>query len=150
MGCNEADEITHRDHSIRVVISDLQSCKLIFDRYHQFQAIKPIGVEIFKQACSVCDPLKLDMKLLGDETSDRGGYLFMPGRRTADYIHEHLSIRLMQRVKYHSCPQYGSLGKTLRCCIGVTGWTVLGSCGAAVGDELPGKSWVQMADPGAL
>ena len=88
MTFNEADEITHRDYSVRVVVSNLQSRKLVFDRYHQFETIKPIGAEIFTEACSVGDSFKFDMKLLGDEVSDRGGYLFMRRRRTADYVHD--------------------------------------------------------------
>jgi len=55
MSFNEADEIADGNYLVGDVVPDLRAGELIFDYYHQFETIKPVGPEIVDEACFIRD-----------------------------------------------------------------------------------------------
>jgi hypothetical protein len=85
LSLDEADQITHSCHLIRLFLSDFHAAKLVLDGDYQFETVEPIGAEIFNQARLVRNAPQIDVELRGDEASERGADLFVRTCGAADH-----------------------------------------------------------------
>ena len=79
------------------VVAQLDAGELIFDHYHQFEPVEPACVEIVEEVCFVRDTFSIHAQMLGDETADLDGNVFVHARcclpREADGAHDESPIR---------------------------------------------------------
>jgi len=80
MSFDEADEIADGYDLVDDVVLDLRAGELIFDHYHQFETIKPVGPEIIEEARVIRDALSVYAQLLGNDVADPGGHAFVHSR----------------------------------------------------------------------
>jgi len=66
---NVADEISDDFDLIGIVICDFHIDELVFNPYHQFKTIEPIGAKIFAEGGIFRDTRDIDVQLLGNESS---------------------------------------------------------------------------------
>ena len=64
-----ANEIANRYYLVDVVIPDFHSGELIFNHYHQFQAIEPVSSEIISEVSFIRDTFQVDVQMLGNESA---------------------------------------------------------------------------------
>jgi hypothetical protein len=66
-----ADEIANEFELIGIVIRDFHTNEMIFDKYHQLDAVEPVGPEIVSKVRFIRDPLDIDIQVVGNESADR-------------------------------------------------------------------------------
>jgi hypothetical protein len=76
---NEADKVADSQHLVSDVVRDLDAGELIFDRYHQFQTIEPVGPEIIGEVCFIRNTVSGYPQTIGNQVADLGGNA--PARR---------------------------------------------------------------------
>jgi hypothetical protein len=75
------DEVADDFDLVDIVIRDLHADELIFDRYHQFKTIEPVGPEIFGEVRFIRDTLDIDAQMLGNDSAHLvGGKAFFRSR----------------------------------------------------------------------
>jgi hypothetical protein len=76
---NETDKVADGQHLVRDVVRDLDAGELIFDRYHQFETIEPVGPEIIGEVCIIRNTVSGYPQTIGNQVADLGGNA--PARR---------------------------------------------------------------------
>jgi hypothetical protein len=77
-----ADEIADRTDLIGFIVGDFHA-ESILDRDHQFEAVEPVGPEIFGEVRVVAHVLDRDPQMLGDESANfPGGNAVFHNRRS--------------------------------------------------------------------
>jgi hypothetical protein len=76
---NEADKVADSQHLVSDVVRDLDAGELIFDRYHQFETIEPVGPEIIGEVCFIRNTVSGYPQTIGNQVADLGGNA--PARR---------------------------------------------------------------------
>jgi hypothetical protein len=64
---NIVDEIADNFGLIEIIVRDLHAGELIFDQYHQFKTIEPVGSEIVTEMRFICDTPDIDIQMLSNE-----------------------------------------------------------------------------------
>jgi hypothetical protein len=80
MSFNEADEIANDYDFFDDIVRKLDA-EVIFDRYDQFKAIKPVSSEIIEKVCLIRDTLGFYSQMLCNKIADVYGDAFIHGRR---------------------------------------------------------------------
>jgi hypothetical protein len=80
MSFNEADEIANDYDFFDDIVRKLDA-EVIFDRYDQFKAIKPVSSEIIEKVCLIRDTLGFYSQMLCNKLADVYGDAFIHGRR---------------------------------------------------------------------
>jgi hypothetical protein len=80
MSFNEADEIANDYDFFDDIVRKLDA-EVIFDRYDQFKAIKPVSSEIIEKVCLIRDTLGFYSQMFCNKIADVYGDAFIHGRR---------------------------------------------------------------------
>jgi hypothetical protein len=116
MSFNEAHEIANGYYFVDDIVRKLDAI-VIFNHYHQLEAIQPVSSEIIEKVCFIRDSFSVYSQLLGNKIADVDGRCWLHEAAGAHDPGPPIGCRLRQHRSKQSVRQRDRIRKILERCI---------------------------------